>query len=195
MLAPVTEARLGEEALLALNHGVVGRWPAFAAEVEAAAGRPVGYRADGTLVVALDADDRAALDELVARHRAMGLEVDALRGPRGPRPRSRAWRPACGPGCWRRASARSTPRRWSRPCWAAAEAVGVTVRATGRAGWSTTAPGDRGRADRGRAGRGRRCRRGRRRDGGAGRRVLVGRRRRACPAGAPARPARSRARS
>jgi glycine oxidase len=80
MLAPVTEARLGEEPLLALNRASWARWPGFAAEVAEAAGRPVGYRADGTLVVALDADDRAVLDELAARHRLMGLDVTPLRG-------------------------------------------------------------------------------------------------------------------
>jgi glycine oxidase len=80
MLAPVTEARMGEEALLRLNLASWSRWPGFAAEVEAAAGAAIGYRADGTLVAALDADDRVALDELAARHRAMGLDVTPLRG-------------------------------------------------------------------------------------------------------------------
>jgi glycine oxidase len=80
MLAPVTEARMGEEALLRLNLASWSRWPGFAAEVEAASGSSVGYRADGTLVAALDAGDRAALDDLAARHQAMGLDVTALRG-------------------------------------------------------------------------------------------------------------------
>jgi len=80
MLAPVTEARLGEEPLLRLNLASWTRWPAFAEEVAAAAGRPTGYRADGTLMVALDADDRAVLDDLAARHRVMGLEATELRG-------------------------------------------------------------------------------------------------------------------
>jgi glycine oxidase len=80
MLAPVTEARMGEEALLRLNLASWSRWPSFAAEVEGAVGAAIGYRADGTLVVALDADDRVALDELAARHRAMGLDVTPLRG-------------------------------------------------------------------------------------------------------------------
>jgi glycine oxidase len=80
MLAPVTEARMGEEALLRLNLASWSRWPAFAAEVEQASGTGIGYRADGTLVAALDADDRVALDELAARHRAMGLDVTPLRG-------------------------------------------------------------------------------------------------------------------
>ena len=93
MLAPVTEARLGEERLLALNRASWARWPAFAAEVAEAAGRPVGYRADGTLVVALDADDRAALDEVAERHRLMGLEVSPLRSRE-----ARALEPGLAPG-------------------------------------------------------------------------------------------------
>jgi glycine oxidase len=93
MLAPVTEARLGEEPLLALNRASWARWPAFAAEVAEAAGRPVGYRADGTLVVALDADDRAALDDVAERHRLMGLEVSPLRSRE-----ARALEPGLAPG-------------------------------------------------------------------------------------------------
>ena len=80
MLAPVTEARMGEEAQLRLNLASWSRWPGFAAEVEGVAGAPIGYRVEGTLVAALDADDRVALDELAARHRAMGLDVTPLRG-------------------------------------------------------------------------------------------------------------------
>jgi glycine oxidase len=80
MLAPVTEARMGEDLLLRLNLASWSRWPSFAAEVEEAADAGVGYRADGTLVAALDADDRVVLDDLAARHRAMGLDVAPLRG-------------------------------------------------------------------------------------------------------------------
>lgn len=93
MLAPVTEARMGEEPLLRLNRASWARWPAFAAEVEAAGGRPVGYRDDGTLMVALDADDRALLEDLAARHRAMGLTVEPLRGRQ-----ARALEPGLAPG-------------------------------------------------------------------------------------------------
>ncbi|HLM65802.1 MAG TPA: FAD-dependent oxidoreductase [Acidimicrobiales bacterium] len=93
MLAPVTEARPGDDDLLALAMASWGGWPVFAAEVEAASGRPIGYRADGTLVAALDADDRAALDELVARQRALGLEVTPLRGRE-----ARALEPGLAPG-------------------------------------------------------------------------------------------------
>jgi glycine oxidase len=93
MLAPVTEARLGEEAALRLNRASWARWPAFAAEVEAASGCPVGYRDDGTLVVALDADDAAQLTDLAARHDAMGLTVERLRGRE-----ARALEPGLAPG-------------------------------------------------------------------------------------------------
>jgi glycine oxidase len=80
LLAPVTEARLGEDDLLRLNVASWARWPDFAAEVSTAAGVPIGYREDGTLLVALDADDRAVLDEGIACQRALGLDVTPLRG-------------------------------------------------------------------------------------------------------------------
>ena len=64
MLAPVTEVHYGERPLLGLNLAAAARWPGFAAEVEDAAGRPVGYRPAGTLAVARDADDNAALEDL-----------------------------------------------------------------------------------------------------------------------------------
>jgi glycine oxidase len=93
MIAPVTEARWGEEPLLALTLASWSRWPAFAAEVEAESGRAVGFRADGTLLVALGADDRVALDDMARRHRAMGLEVTPLRGRE-----ARAVEPGLAPG-------------------------------------------------------------------------------------------------
>lgn len=80
MLAPVTEAHYGEEALLGLNLAAQRRWPAFAAELAEAAGTDPGYRETGTLTVARDADDNAALDDLYAYQRGLGLEVERLRG-------------------------------------------------------------------------------------------------------------------
>ena len=142
MLAPVTEARLGEEALLALNRASWARWPDFAAEVEAAGGRPVGYRADGTLMVALDADDRAVLDDLAGRHRAMGLAVEALRGRE-----ARALEPGLAPAV--RAGLLAADERSVDPAAlvealrAAAEAAGVTVVARPVERVVTTAAGDR----------------------------------------------------
>jgi glycine oxidase len=79
MLAPVTEVHYGERPLLGLNLAAAGRWPAFAAEVEQASGQPVGYRPAGTLAVARDADDNAALEDLYRFQLRCGLEVERLR--------------------------------------------------------------------------------------------------------------------
>jgi glycine oxidase len=79
MLAPVTEVHYGEQSLLELNLAAAGRWPAFAAEVEEASGHPVGYRPAGTLAVARDADDNAALEDLYQFQLRCGLEVERLR--------------------------------------------------------------------------------------------------------------------
>ena len=78
MLAPVTEAHYGEERLLRLNLASAGRYPAFAEELEQIAGTPSGYTARGTLAVAFDQDDRAALGELAAFHHRLGLESDPV---------------------------------------------------------------------------------------------------------------------
>ncbi|HSV68100.1 MAG TPA: glycine oxidase ThiO [Mycobacteriales bacterium] len=80
MLAPVTEARYGEQPLLALALASARRYPSFAVELAEAAGRPAGYRQTGTLAVALDVDDRAALRELHAVQTGLGLATDWLTG-------------------------------------------------------------------------------------------------------------------
>ncbi|MGV9310939.1 glycine oxidase ThiO [Streptomyces sp. NPDC003691] len=80
MLAAVTELHYGEQALLALNLESARRYPAFAAELEEVSGQSVGYRACGTLAVALDADDRAHLRELHALQQRSGLDSQWLTG-------------------------------------------------------------------------------------------------------------------
>ncbi|PYC87787.1 glycine oxidase ThiO [Streptomyces tateyamensis] len=80
MLAPVTELQYGEEPLLRLGLASNARYAGFAAELEAASGLPTGYRATGTLAVALDADDKAELSELHAFHRRLGLDSTWLTG-------------------------------------------------------------------------------------------------------------------
>ncbi|MEA2457565.1 MAG: glycine oxidase, partial [Thermoleophilaceae bacterium] len=47
MLAPVTEAEFGEEALLELNLAGAELWPAFAAELSERSGLATGYVASG----------------------------------------------------------------------------------------------------------------------------------------------------
>ena len=79
MLCPVTEVHYGEEPLLALTMESARRWPAFATEVTEASGIDVGYRPDGTLLVAFDDDDLRALDTLLHFQRSLGLDVERLR--------------------------------------------------------------------------------------------------------------------
>ncbi|MYV54968.1 glycine oxidase ThiO [Streptomyces sp. SID3212] len=80
MLAAVTELHYGEETLLGLNLASAERYPAFVAELEAVSGRDTGYRACGTLAVALDADDRAHLRELHGFQQRSGLSSEWLSG-------------------------------------------------------------------------------------------------------------------
>jgi glycine oxidase len=80
MLAPVTEAWPGEEELLDLGVESVRRWPGFAAELEAAAGRPAGLRTEGTVVVATGAGDRAELENLAGYLGSLGRAVERLSG-------------------------------------------------------------------------------------------------------------------
>ena len=80
MLAPVSEALFGEDALLRLNLLAVRRFPAFAAELEEVTGQQVGLRREGTLAVAHDPGDHAALLRLVAFRRSLGLDAEELDG-------------------------------------------------------------------------------------------------------------------
>jgi glycine oxidase len=79
MLAPETEVHYGEQPLLRLNLAAAASWPEFAAELEAASGQRIGYRRCGTLTVARDADDNAAIDDLYRFQLRCGLQVERLR--------------------------------------------------------------------------------------------------------------------
>jgi glycine oxidase len=78
MLAPVSEALFGEGDLLRVNLLAVQRFGPFAAELEEAAGGPVGLRREGTLAVAYDPGDYAALMRLTAFRRSAGLAAEEL---------------------------------------------------------------------------------------------------------------------
>ena len=80
MLAPVSESAFGEDALLRLNLLALGRFPAFTAELEQASGLGVGLRQEGTLAVAYDPGDLAALARMTAFRRAAGLDAEELDG-------------------------------------------------------------------------------------------------------------------
>lgn len=79
MIAPASEAHYGEHELLALNLESAKIYPSFVAELEDATGVSTGYRESGTLIVARDHDDNAALDDLYGWQRDIGLDVQRLR--------------------------------------------------------------------------------------------------------------------
>jgi glycine oxidase len=78
MLAPATEVHYGEEALLRLNLEAARRWPSFVADLEGASSRVVGYRQCGTLAVARDGDELAALADHYSYQRELDLGVERL---------------------------------------------------------------------------------------------------------------------
>jgi len=80
MLAPVSEHLFGEGALLRLNLLAVGRFGSFAAELEELTGDRIGLRREGTLAIAYDPGDQAALTRLTAFRRSAGLEAQELDG-------------------------------------------------------------------------------------------------------------------
>jgi glycine oxidase len=75
MLAAGLEAEPGEERLLALNLASQRLWPAFRDQLEAVAGSAIGYRAEGTLAVALTRDDVERLRFSFEFQRDLGVEL------------------------------------------------------------------------------------------------------------------------
>jgi glycine oxidase len=75
MLAACSEAEPGEEALVALGRESQARWPGFAAELQAASGVDVELRTEGTLLVALTADDQARLHHHLVFQQNLGLPL------------------------------------------------------------------------------------------------------------------------
>jgi glycine oxidase len=78
MLAAAVETEPGEETLLSLTLESQRLWPQFARELEAAAGMSVGYRDEGTLVIALNRDDAAQLRHSYEFQKGLGLDLEWL---------------------------------------------------------------------------------------------------------------------
>lgn len=78
MLAPAGEAQFGEERLLALALESWRRYPEFVAELELATGCQTGYRESGSLFVARDVDEWAALTREGEFRAGIGLDVVAM---------------------------------------------------------------------------------------------------------------------
>jgi glycine oxidase len=79
LLAPITEVHPGEERVLRLGVASLERYPAFVEELEELTGETVGYRSHGTLIVAPNPDDFAALGELYKLQQRLGLVSRALK--------------------------------------------------------------------------------------------------------------------
>ncbi len=80
MLAAAVETEPGEETLLTLTLESQRQWPAFARELEAVSGFSVGYRDEGTIVVALTRDDAEHLRFTYEFQKGLGLEIEWLSG-------------------------------------------------------------------------------------------------------------------
>jgi glycine oxidase len=78
MLGPVSESVFGEQDLLNLNLLAVGRFPGFNQELEEATGLVTGLRTEGTLAVAYDSGDLAALRRLTEFRHSIGLKAETL---------------------------------------------------------------------------------------------------------------------
>ena len=126
MLAPVTELHYGEEALLALNLDSARRWPAFAAALAADAGVDPGYVQSGTVAVARDADDLAALEALGCYQAELGLRAEWLTA-RQMRRREPALAPITRGGLFVAGDHQVESRRLLRALRAAGEGRGVRL--------------------------------------------------------------------
>ena len=127
MLAPVTEAAYGEEAVVALALRAADSWPEFAAALREESGLDCGYRRDGTLLIAADASDRTHLQELQAFHAKLGLD-SILIGPT----RAREIEPRLAPtqrgGIFAAGDAQVDNRRLLAALFAAGARLGVEER-------------------------------------------------------------------
>jgi glycine oxidase len=85
MLAAAVETEPGEERLLELTLESQRMWPSFVRELESAAEISLGYRDEGTIVVALTRDDAEQLRFTYEFHKSLGLELEWLSG-------AEAWR-------------------------------------------------------------------------------------------------------
>jgi glycine oxidase len=78
MLAACSEAEPGEEDLVALGRESQARWPAFAEELLRASGIDVELRREGTLVLALTADDQAEIGHRLEFQKKLDLPLEWL---------------------------------------------------------------------------------------------------------------------
>lgn len=78
MIAPASETRYQQAALLGLMRAAAEEYPAFVAQVEEAGSCRVGYHTTETLVCAADPADRLALTELRQYQASHGMHVEMV---------------------------------------------------------------------------------------------------------------------
>jgi glycine oxidase len=133
MITPVSELAYGEEPLLHLGLASHERYAAFVAQLEELTGIGAGYRDDGLLQVAFDADDLAALDDLRRFQETVGVRTEALTA-RDCRRLEPLLAPSVRGGLLAPGDGAVDPRRLGAALSAAVDRAGVTVvraRATG----------------------------------------------------------------
>jgi glycine oxidase len=91
MLAAAVETEPGEEELLALTLRSQRMWASFARELEAVSDISVGYRDEGTIVVALTRDDAEHLRHTYDFQKSLGLELQWLSGAEARRREPHLW--------------------------------------------------------------------------------------------------------
>jgi glycine oxidase len=126
MLASVGESAFGEEPLARLLVESARRWPGFAAELAAASGCELGYRTEGTLTVALTADDLAEAGRLWDHQFGLGFDVTRLR-PTALREREPALSPRIRGGALAPGDHQVDPRRVVAGLTRALAVLGVRV--------------------------------------------------------------------
>ncbi|MBD8908856.1 glycine oxidase ThiO [Methylorubrum zatmanii] len=126
MLAPAAEHEPGSDLLLPLALESLARWPAFRDAVQAASGRSIDYREDGTLVIAIGRDE---VERLRFRHdlqRRSGVAAEWLSGPEV-RAREPLLRPNVIAGILCPLDAQVDPRLVMEALLSACEAAGVAI--------------------------------------------------------------------
>lgn len=127
MLAACSEAEPGEEALVKLGRASQEAWPEFARELEAASGLSVDLRREGTLLVALTADDQARLTHDLAFQQSLGLPIEWISAGAARKREPHLGTRLAG-ALWSPADWQADNRKLAAALRVAAERAGVTLR-------------------------------------------------------------------
>ncbi len=80
MLGPIAEAHIDELDLLKLSNQSLARYPEWVDELETETEMPIGYRAEGTLIIGIQPDDSYQLKHAFTLYQDLGLNVEWLSG-------------------------------------------------------------------------------------------------------------------